>query len=79
MITYSRRSTLSPPVTRHFEFTRLQNQLIALAYEALIPVVCRPLERPRPRPSRNQPTMIQGLQSKGCNPFVCNSRVIVSP
>jgi hypothetical protein len=64
MITSSRRSTLSPPVTRHFEFTRLQNQLIALAYEALIPVVCRPLERPRPRPSRNQPTMIQGLQSK---------------
>ena len=64
MITSSRRSTLSPPVTRHFEFTRLQNQLLALAYQALIPVVSRPLERPRPRPSRNQPTRIQGLQSK---------------
>ena len=64
MITSSRRSTLSPPVTRHFEFTRLQNQLIALAYEALIPVVCRPLERPRPRPSRNQPTTIQSLRAK---------------
>ena len=64
MITSSRRSTLSPPVTRHFEFTRLQDQLIALAYQTLIPVVSRHLERPRPRPSRNQPTTIQGLQSK---------------
>jgi hypothetical protein len=64
MIATSRKSTLSPPVTRRFEFTRLQNQLIALAYHALIPVVSRHLERPRPRPSRNQPTTIQGLQSK---------------
>ncbi len=47
MITSSRKSTLSPPVTRHFEFTRLQDQSIALAYQALIPVVSRPLERPR--------------------------------
>jgi hypothetical protein len=31
-----RRPTLSPPVTRHFEFTRLRDQLIALAYQALI-------------------------------------------
>ena len=30
MIDIPRRPTLSPPVTRHFEFTRLQNQLIAL-------------------------------------------------
>ena len=47
MITSPRRPTPSHPVTRHFEFTRLQDQLIAHAYEALIPVVSRPLERPR--------------------------------
>ena len=41
MTTCSRRSFLSPPVIRHFEFTRLQNQSIALAYQALIPVVSR--------------------------------------
>ena len=56
MIASSRRSALSPPVTRHFEFTRLQNQLIALAYQALIPVVSRRLERPRSRSEHNQPT-----------------------
>ena len=66
MITSPRRSTLSPPVTRHFEFTRLQDQLIALAYQALIPVVSRHLERPRSRPNDNEPanTTIQGLRSK---------------
>ena len=47
MITSPRRTTLSPPVTRHFEFSRLQDQLIARAYQVLIPVVSRPLERPR--------------------------------
>ena len=47
MTTSPRRTTLSPPVTRHFEFSRLQDQLIARAYQALIPVVSRPLERPR--------------------------------
>jgi len=64
MIATSRKSTLSPLVTRHFEFTRLQNQLIALAYQALMPIVSRHLERPRPRPSRNQRTTIQSRQSK---------------
>jgi hypothetical protein len=64
MNTSSRRSTLSPPVTRHFEFTRVQHQLIALAYQELIPVISRRLERPRPRPSHNQPTTIQSLRSK---------------
>ena len=59
-----RRPTLSPPVTRHFEFTRLQDQLIALAYQALIPVVSRHLERPRPGRGNHRPTTIQGLQSK---------------
>ena len=48
MITSARRSALSPPVIRHFEFTRIQDQLIALAYQALIPAVSRHLEQPRP-------------------------------
>ena len=64
MIAISRKSTLNPPVTRRFEFTRLQNQLIALAYQALIPVVSRHLEQPRPGRGNHRPTTIQGLQSK---------------
>jgi hypothetical protein len=66
MITYTRRSALSPPVIRHFEFTRFQNQLIALAHQALIPVVSRHLERPRSRYNDNESatTTIQGRQSK---------------
>jgi hypothetical protein len=66
MIATSRKSTLSPPVTRRFEFTRLQNQLIALAYQALIPVVSRHLERPRSRSNDNEAanTTIQGRRSK---------------
>jgi hypothetical protein len=62
MIATSRKSTFSPPITRHFEFTRLQNQLIARAYEALVPVVSRHVERPQP--SFNQPTTIQSFQSR---------------
>ena len=46
MITSARRSALSPPVIRHFEFTRLQDQLIAVACQALIPVVSRHLGSP---------------------------------
>ena len=66
MITYSRRSVLSPPVVRHFEFTRLQNQSIALAYQALIPVVARRVERPRSRYIDNDPavTPVLELRSK---------------
>ena len=66
MMTFPRRSALSPPVIRHFEFTRLQNQSIALAYQALIPVVSRHLQRPRSRSHDSEPatTTIQGLQSK---------------
>jgi hypothetical protein len=56
MITSPRRPTFSPPVTRHFEFTRLQDQLIARAYQALIPVVSRPLERPRSPRSHSEPS-----------------------
>jgi len=62
MITTSRRPTLSRPVTRHFAFTRLQDQLIARAYQALIPVVSRPVDRPRA--SRNHPTTFQTFQSR---------------
>ncbi len=66
MIATSRKSILSPPVTRRFEFTRLEKQSIALAYQALIPVVSRHLERPRSRSHDNQPahTTIQGRRSK---------------
>jgi hypothetical protein len=66
MITSPRRSILTLPVTRHFEFTRLQDQLIALAYQSLIPVVTRYPGRPRSRRSDNEPatTMFLGLRSK---------------
>jgi hypothetical protein len=53
MITSPRRPTLSHPVTRHFEFTRLRDQSIALAYHALIPVVSRYTRRPRSRRNDN--------------------------
>ena len=62
MITSPRRPAFSPPVTRHFEFTRLQDQLIARAYQVLIPVVSRPLDRPRP--VCNHPTTAPTFQSK---------------
>ena len=64
MIAFSRRSTLSPPVTRHFEFTRLQDQLITLAYQALIPVISCPMQRQQDRLGHNQQTTIQRFQSK---------------
>ena len=54
MTTSPRRPTFSPPVTRHFEFTRLQDQLIVLAYHTMIPVVSRPPERPRSRCGQDQ-------------------------
>jgi hypothetical protein len=64
MITSPRRPTLRPPVSRHFEFTRLQDQLIARAYQALIPVVSRPLERPRRGDNEPATTTFRGLRSK---------------
>jgi hypothetical protein len=66
MMTSPRRSVLSPPVTRCFEFTRFQNQLIALAYQALIPVVSRHLERPRSRfpDDRSTTTILPGRRSQ---------------
>jgi len=66
MIISPRRRPLSPRVTRHFESTRLQDQLIALAYHLLIPVVSRHLGRPRSRSDHNESahTTIQGRRSK---------------
>ncbi len=66
MISSPRRPTPTPPVTRHFEFTRLQDQLIARAYQAVIPVASRPLERPRPPRTDNEPstTTFRGLRSQ---------------
>jgi hypothetical protein len=49
MITSPRKSALSPPVLRRFEFTRFQEQSIAAAYQALIPVVSRHPGRTRSR------------------------------
>jgi hypothetical protein len=66
MMTSPRRSALSPPVIRHFEFTRFQNQAIALAYQVLIPILSRHLERPRSRRNDNESaqTTIASLRSK---------------
>jgi len=66
MITPPRRTTLSPPVARHFEFSRLQDQLITRAYQALIPVVSCPLQRPRSPRSESEPstTTFRGLRSQ---------------
>lgn len=46
MIANSRRSASGPFISRHYEFSRLQDQTLASAYEALIPVVSRRPERP---------------------------------
>ena len=66
MIATSRKSILSPPVTRRFEFTRLEKQSIALAYQVLIPVVSHDLERPGLRSNDNKPaaTTVPRLRSK---------------
>ena len=64
MIASTRRSNLRPPVTREFEFTRIQDQLIVLAYQALIPVISRPAHRRRRKLVRDQPTSAPGLRSK---------------
>jgi hypothetical protein len=61
MIALSRKSKPSPTVTRHFEFTRFQDQLIALAYHAVVPVISSSLKRQR---GRNQLPTIQHFHSK---------------
>jgi hypothetical protein len=66
MTTSPRRTTLSLPVTRSFEFTRLEDQLVARAYQVLIPIVSRSIEGPRP--PRSDPklsmTTFRGLRSQ---------------
>jgi hypothetical protein len=66
MSTSPRRSAFRPPVIRHFVFTRLQEQSIAAAYQALIPVVSRQPVRPRSRSHENEPATptSQGFRSK---------------
>jgi hypothetical protein len=53
MIKHQLRTKIGLPVTRHYEFTRIQDQLIASAYHSLIPVIVRPLDRPRSRRGEN--------------------------
>ena len=66
MITSPRRSALSPPIIRQFEFTRFQDQSIAVAYQTLISVVTRHAGRPRSRSHGNEQARatIPGLRSK---------------
>jgi hypothetical protein len=66
MIATSRKSILSPPVTRRFEFTRLEKQSITLAYQVLIPVISHLLERPGSRSNDNEQatTTITKFRSK---------------
>jgi len=49
MIATSRKSTFPSLISRQFEFSRLQDQRIACAYEALIPAASARLERTEPR------------------------------
>jgi hypothetical protein len=46
MIATSRKSITYPTVSRHYEFSRIEDQTLASAYQALIPVVLRRLEHP---------------------------------
>src|SRR3954467_14188846 len=82
MIVSKRRSTLSPPLPRHFEVTRLQNQSIALAYQALIPIVSRPLNQPRSQLSDTEPATatFRGSRSKagGACPAMSNHNLRVA-
>ena len=66
MIPRPGRPAASPPITRHFDFNRFHEQLIERAYHALIPVVRRPLGRPRSRPGADAPAtaVIRGLRSQ---------------
>jgi hypothetical protein len=41
MIATSRKSASRPAILRQYEFSRLEGQTLASAYEALIPVVTR--------------------------------------
>ncbi len=58
MLTRQMRTKIGLPVTRHFESTRLQDQLIASAYHSLIPVIARALQQPRPGCGENSPAAV---------------------
>jgi hypothetical protein len=62
MIKSTQRQAISSSITRHFSFTRLQDQSIARAYQALIPVVSRPLDRSRAGP--DHPTTVPTFRSR---------------
>ena len=66
MITQQRKTALSPPIARDFAFTRFQDQSLALAYQALIPIVSRPLGQPCSRRRDDEPalTTIRGRRSQ---------------
>jgi hypothetical protein len=65
MITSQRRPALRPPITRHFESTRIHKQSVTHAYQILIPVVSRHSGRPRSRADDTKAeATIQGLRSK---------------
>ena len=59
MIATSGKSTFSSLICRQFEFSRLQDQRLTSAYEALIPVVSGRVERTEPRRSN------AGISEKG--------------
>ena len=59
MITTSGKSTFPSHISRQFEFSRLQDQRLTSAYEALIPVVSGRVERTEPRRSN------AGISEKG--------------
>jgi hypothetical protein len=60
MIATSRKSASRPAVSRQYEFSRLQEQTLASAYETLIPVVARRPEcRPHRRADRDASTSVR--------------------
>jgi hypothetical protein len=60
MIATSRRSASRPAVSRQYEFSRFEDQTLALAYEALIPVISRRPEcGPRRRNDRDVLTSVR--------------------
>jgi hypothetical protein len=56
MIATSSKSSSTLTISRQYEFSRLQDQTLACAYEALIPVVSRHLESFPPRQHDDQIT-----------------------
>jgi hypothetical protein len=62
MIATSKRSGAIPAVSRQYEFSRLQDQTLASAYEAFIPVISRRQEcLPRRRNDRQAFSGVHGF------------------